>query len=264
MQNSSEDSVWRTLAVAFGDGLAFGAGMNLTQNAVRLAAGKVKPEIKPLTERLAAIENRIDHARANGALPAPAAINARISGLATQLDRGLTELEVKVKIQLDALREQDRSLAQEFGAQMDTLRCQIVLLHKEFAETVARLVEEQIEAGIAARMDSVEQQLREAIREEAQRTSDMVAADLERRLAGRDRQMLEMVLALGQTCLDTAERMSPPAGGGAAAAMATIQPAGDFVLPSFARSEPPKGVWRIPAVSSFFAITCGLLLLHYL
>jgi hypothetical protein len=264
MQNSSEDSVWRTLAVAFGDGLAFGAGMNLTQNAVRLAAGKVKPEIKPLTERLAAIENRIDHARANGALPAPAAINARISGLATQLDRGLTELEVKVKIQLDALREQDRSLAQEFGAQMDTLRCQIVLLHKEFAETVARLVEEQIEAGITARMEPIQQQLREMIREEAQRASAVVAAEIERRLEGRDRNMLQLVLGLGQACLETAERMSPPLGGGAASPETTIQPAGDLSLPSFARSQPPKGVWRIPVVSSFFAVTCGLLLLHYL
>jgi len=249
MQNSREDSAWRTLAVAFGDGLP---------------AGKVNPGLKPLTERLAAIGHRIDRARTNGALPAPAAIDARLSGLATQLDRGLAELEVKVKIQLDALREQDRGLAQEFSARMDTLRAQMVTLHKEFAGTVSRLVEEQIDAGIDARMESVGELLRETIREEAQRASHAAAADLERRLSDRDRQMLEMVLALGQTCLDTAERMSPPTRGGATMSATTIQPAGDLALPSFARAQPAQGAWRIPAVSSFFAVTCGLLLLHYL
>jgi uncharacterized coiled-coil protein SlyX len=264
MQNSREDSVWRTLAVAFGDGLAFGVGMNLTQNAVRLAAAKVNPELKPLTERLSAIENRIDRARANGTLPSPAAIDARVSELAARFDSSLAELEVKVKIQLDGLREHNRDLAQDFGAQMEALRGQMITLHKEFAETVSRLVEEQIEAGITARMEPIQQQLREMIREEAQRASAVVAAEIERRLEGRDRNMLQLVLGLGQACLETAERMSPPLGGGAASPETTIQPAGDLSLPSFARSQPPKGVWRIPVVSSFFAVTCGLLLLHYL
>src|SRR5580704_16942056 len=35
MQSSSDSSIWRSLAVAFGDGLAFGVGVKLSQNAAR-------------------------------------------------------------------------------------------------------------------------------------------------------------------------------------------------------------------------------------
>src|SRR5436190_1951109 len=40
MQNSRDSSVWRTLAVAFGDGLAFGVGVTLTRSAARFAANR--------------------------------------------------------------------------------------------------------------------------------------------------------------------------------------------------------------------------------
>ena len=36
MQTSRDSSVWKSLAAAFGDGLAFGVGMKLSQNAARL------------------------------------------------------------------------------------------------------------------------------------------------------------------------------------------------------------------------------------
>jgi hypothetical protein len=248
MQNSREDSVWRTLAVAFGDGLASRVGMNLTQNAVRPAAENARPELRPLAVRLSAIEHRIERARASGALPAPATVDAHVTELTTRMERGLAELEVKVKIQMEALHQRDCALDEEFGEQISALRSQMVTLHKEFAETVSRLVEDQIEEGVAARMEPLEEKLREAIREEAGRAAAVVSAELERRLEDRDRSLLEMVLALGKTCLETAGRMQPP----------------DLTLPSFARVEPPRGEWRVPLVSSFFAVTCALLLLHYL
>jgi hypothetical protein len=309
MQNSREDSVWRTLAVAFGDGLAFGVGVNLTQNAVRLATGKINPEMKPLAARIAAVEQRIERARANGALPSPHALETRLGELNTRFERSLAELEVKVKIQLDALQQQDRTVREEMAGQMVALRGQMVALHKEFAETVSRLVEEQIEAGVSARMEAIQQTLHEVIQEEAQNASAMVAAatedfvhaqlapmreemaardariaDLERRIDGRDRNLLELVLALGQTCVDTAERMNvpgneppapaqppaeapvvqPPRGGrGAIPAEILIQPA-PLEVPAFAIAKPPRMLWRVPFVSSFFAVTCGLLILHYL
>ena len=259
MQNSREDSVWRTLAVAFGDGLAFGVGMNLTQNAVRMAAGRGDAELQPLAERLAAIEQRIDRAKANGGLPSPASLDARITELASQFERQLTEAEVKVKIQLESLHSRDRALAQTFDAQMASLREQMVTLHREFAETVSRLVEEQIEAGVTARLEPLEEKLRAAIREEAVRASDLVSAELERRLEARDRNVLQLVLALGQTCLETAERMSPPAtpaSGGSSMAQTAITPV----------DAPERWPWmrRLPLVSSFIAVTGSLLLLHYL
>ena len=211
MQNGREDSVWRALAVAFGDGLAFGVGMNLTQNAVRLAAGRARPELQPLAERVAAIEQRIDRARANGSLPSNGELDARINELTTRFDRQVAEVEVKAKIQCESLHARDRALAQELDAQMASFREHMIALHREFAETLSRLVEEQIEAGMAARLAPMEEQLRELVREETQRIGEQLAAQLEARLLTRDRNVLNLMVALGQTCLETAERMSPAA-----------------------------------------------------
>src|SRR5207247_7328232 len=114
---------------------------------------------------------------------------------------------------------------------------------------------------IAARMEPFEEKLRQAIREEVERASAMASSELEARMESRDRKMLEMVLAVGQACLDTADRLSPPARGGSGLSAAAVQAAGGIPLPSFARPVPPKGIFRTPFVSSFFAVTCGLLAL---
>ncbi len=211
MQNGREDSVWRALAVAFGDGLAFGVGVNLTQRAVRLAAGRVPPESQPLADRVATIEQRIDRAKANGYLPSPGELDARINDLTTRFERQLAEVEVKVKIQVEALHARDRALAQELEKQMSAFREHMIALHREFAETLSRLVEEQIEVGVSARLAPMEEQLRAAVRDETRRVGEELAAELEQRLAVRDRNVLNLMLTLGQTCLETAEKMAPPA-----------------------------------------------------
>jgi hypothetical protein len=110
--------------------------------------------------------------------------------------------------------------------------------------------------------------------------------DLDRRLGENDRNTLELVLALGQLCLQTAERLSLPA------APEPIYPPEQEAAESVEMEAPelpqpltaplaatapeeiqqhdtspgagPKPLWRIPLVSSFFLATGGLLLLHYL
>jgi hypothetical protein len=210
MQNGREDSVWRALAVAFGDGLAFGVGMNLTKSAVRLAAERTRPELQPLADRVAAIEQRIDRAKANGSLPSPAELESRIVDLTAHFERGLAEVEVRFKIQIEALTARDRTLVHELEAQLTAFREQIITLHREFAETLSRLVEQQIEGGVSARLVPMEDQLRAAVREETQRAAGVLSAELDRRLEARDRSVLNLMLTLGQSCLETAERMAPP------------------------------------------------------
>src|SRR5664279_934774 len=184
MQSSRDSSVWRTLAVAFGDGLAFGAGITLTRSAARLAAPRsMTPDLRSLSARLTEIEQRgielTGHARAVGTLPAAGsplnhkaadavvqAIDGRFTEIGGQIDRRLAELEVKVKIELETLDAQDHALAsgtetrieglraelnaaiaaerQSIDADMRSLRAQMAAIHKEFAETLARLVDEQI------------------------------------------------------------------------------------------------------------------------
>ena len=85
-------------------------------------------------------------------------------------------------------------------------------------------------------------------------------------------------MALGHSCLEAAERISPaespvpppppPAASGAGGSLTPeeirVEPAADPELPGFARARPRQPLWRIPIVSSFLAATGGLLLLHYL
>ena len=315
MQNSRDSSVWRTLAVAFGDGLAFGVGVTLTRNAARLAATRsATPELRPINDRITEIEQRMERARAAGSLPlagAPLnhraadavlkAIDGRFTELGGQIDRRLAELEVKVKTELGALDAQDHSLAagvetrldvlrgeiaeavaaqrQSIDADMRGLRAQMTAIHKEFAETLARLVDEQIATTIATRLQAVEEELRETVREESRLSGqDQQIAELRQRVDSQDRNLLSLVMALGHSCLEAAERISPaespvpppppPAASGAGGSLTPeeirVEPAADPELPGFARARPRQPLWRIPIVSSFLAATGGLLLLHYL
>jgi hypothetical protein len=315
MQNSRDSSVWRTLAVAFGDGLAFGVGVTLTRNAARLAATRsATPELRPINDRITEIEQRMERARAAGSLPVAGAplnhraadavlkaIDGRFTELGGQIDRRLAELEVKVKIELGALDAQDHSLAagvetrldvlrgeiteavaaqrQSIDADMRGLRAQMTAIHKEFAETLARLVDEQIATTIATRLQAVEEELRETVREESRLSGqDQQIAELRQRVESQDRNLLSLVMALGHSCLEAAERISPaespvpppppPAASGAGGSLTPeeirVEPAADPELPGFARARPRQPLWRIPIVSSFLAATGGLLLLHYL
>ncbi len=116
-------------------------------------------------------------------------------------------------------------------------------LHRQFAESLGKLVDEQIAATIEVRMAPVRAQLREEIRDQAGRAAGLAASaaeeqvaeklqpvaetvtDLERRLEENDRNTLDLVLALGQLCLQTAERLSAPAMEMVAAARAEAAPA---------------------------------------
>src|ERR1017187_9830746 len=329
MQSSRDSSVWRTLAVAFGDGLAFGAGITLTRSAARLAAPRsMTPDLRSLNARLTEIEQRsielTGHARAVGTLPvAGSPLHHKAADAVVQaIDERLAELEVKVKIELGALDAQDHALAAgvetrleglrgeigeaivterrgidadmralrgEIGeaiaterrgidADMRALRAQMAAVHKDFAGTLARLVDEQITKTVATRLQALEEQLRETVREEARLSGqDQQIAELRQRVESQEGNLLSLVMALGHSCLQAAERIPPaapppppppPASGGAGgAAVPTeirVAPAADPDLPGFARAREHKPLWRIPMVSCFLFATGSLLALHYL
>ena len=268
MQSSRDSSVWRTLAVAFGDGLAFGVGVTLTRNAGRLAAlQSASPESRSLNQRIAELEERARRARAAAlpAVPSPAiqaagaaqtALDERFAEIGGQIDRRLAELGSKIQDDLNFLDAQDHELAegvetridglrreigdavsshrQEIDAEMRELRAQLTAVHKEFAETLARLVDEQITNTVATRLQAVEESLRETIRQEIA-------------LSGKEQQA---------TAVPSPEPNSAPA--------PAETPAVDPMVPAFARPLQRKPLWRIPIVSSFLFATGGLLLLHYL
>lgn len=118
MQGSRDSSIWRSLAVAFGDGLAFGVGMKLTQTAPARSGQAPAANLTPTNGRLEQIEHRLaqmEKARAAIAAPAPAidqkvleavvhAVEGRLQEHAGQVERRLAEAETRMAADLEAVR----------------------------------------------------------------------------------------------------------------------------------------------------------------
>jgi hypothetical protein len=113
------------------------------------------PGLQPLAERLTAIEQRMERAKAVGILPATSPADERVAALAEQMEREIAELEVKFKIQLEALR-------------------------RELADTVARLVDERIKSSVQVRIETIEARVQgELIKAPEERS--LVVPDIPRR-----------------------------------------------------------------------------------
>ena len=309
MQNSRDSSVWRTLAVAFGDGLAFGVGVTLTRGAARMAAKRTAapvPAIAPAAEPVKndwpkEVQQRSTPPHQPLPVPQPprpaptaavanppieaaiAGISRRVAETGSQIDRRLVEMEGRIQRELDALDDQDHQLAEGVETRLDglraeiasavaaqretiesemrTLRAQMASVHKEFAATLARFMDEQIAKTVAARMQTMEAELRAAVREEAKAADHgRQLAELRELMESQDRNMRNMVVALGESCLKAASTPPPQAPPSEAGPPET--PEAD--LPEFARQRPRKPLWRLPVVSSFVAATGSLLLMHYM
>jgi DNA anti-recombination protein RmuC len=157
------------------------------------------------------------------------AIDGRFSEIGGQIDRRLAELEVKVRIELGTLDAQDRALAagvqtqldelrgeigqaiarerQGIDADMRALRAQMAVIHKEFAETLARLVDEQIDKTVANRLRAVEGKWRETVREEVRQSGqERQIARLRERVESQEGKLRGLATALGRPA---PERMPP-------------------------------------------------------
>jgi len=311
MQNSRDSSVWRTLAVALGDGLAFGVGVTLTRGAARLAtanrsatAVNARPALSEapanrwsgeVRQRGAFVPQAASAAPVSQAAPQPArsavnsiametalaGINRRMVETGSQIDRRLVQLESRIQNELDALDDQDHALAegvetriealrgeiaeavaaqrQTIDSEMRTLRTQMTSLHKEFAETLGRFMDEQIAKTVDSKVKSMEQELVGAMRDEMQAHAKQVS-ELRELMEGQDRSMRGMVQSLGETFLQVAAMNAPPAEEAPDAAQANEE----AEVPGFARTRQRKPLWRVPIVSSFVVVTGSLMLMHYL
>ncbi len=238
MRESGDSSVWKSLAVAFGDGLAFGVGMKLTQNAQR--QGSLPPAAAgagPVLDRLEQIEQRmrrIESAPAGfdrSVLDAlTAALDARLNEHVSQVERRLADMEARILMETRSLDQQDRSIAARMEQDLSTLKGQVVALNREFAEEVGRIVAEQVALQVQARTAGLEQSLRAQamdaaddavqerlapIRAEAAR-KDQEVSELRQHVASTDSTVLNFVLAMGDMCRQAAERLAPPAAPGPA------------------------------------------------
>ena len=141
MQSHRDQSVLRSLALSFGEGLAFSVGVKLTQKAVARGSQPAEaPDFGPIAARLEQIEQRISKAE-RPREPQPLdqkVIVAIVSALETRLQENSGQMERRVEQEAAAVREEVRAM------------------HREFAVHVAQVVGEQV-ALRAAEMEPVVQ-----------------------------------------------------------------------------------------------------------
>ena len=142
MQSSRDSSIWRSLAVAFGDGVAFGVGVKLAQGPNRPPAGAPPIELPPAADRLEQIDRRLS---AVEKAPAPAvslapsapapfdqkvleavvnALDARLHEQSGKVESRIAELEARLAIELKNLERQDRSIVAGLQGRIDEVHGQ--------------------------------------------------------------------------------------------------------------------------------------------
>jgi hypothetical protein len=265
MESSRDSSVWQTLAVTFGGGLALGAvGMKLTQNVRRPAETPPEPYDHPLADRLAEIEHRL--ARVEHA-PAPSAqldhkvleaivgaVDAKLQEQSLKIESRVAALESKVALELDALRTQNtagadsntariKEVQSQFLEQMLVLRTAVVDELNHFGEAVSTLIADQVSVEVTARASSLEQTIEARIGAAAAAAvaasldeslsplraeaaqKERELGDIKNRLRESEHNALEVILAIGQICRQAAERISGPSSPSPDAPSTPIAPA---------------------------------------
>ena len=250
MESSRDSSVWQTLAVTFGGGLALGAvGMKLTQNVRRPAEALAPPDDHPLADRLAEIEHRlarVEHAPAPSSQLDHKVLEAIVSAVDTKLqehslkiESRVAALEGKMAIEIGALRAQNtagadsakariKEVESQFLEQMLVLRTAVVDELNHFGEAVSTLITDQVSAEVSARANSLEQTIEARIGAAAAAAvaasleeslapmraevarKERELAEIQNRLRENEHNALEVILAIGQVCRQAAERISGP------------------------------------------------------
>jgi len=154
MQSRGDSSILRSLAVAFGDGLAFGVGVKLSQNAARQIGATQRATVKRI-EPTPPAPGPPEHKSGldQKALEAiVAALEARLKEQAGHVDRQLADLEARLTLELKGLDEQDHSIAAQVTGNLAALEEQMVAVNREFGGEVARIVAEQVALQVEARV----------------------------------------------------------------------------------------------------------------
>ena len=166
MENARDSSMWRSIAVAFGDGLAFGVGMKLTQNVSR-QPGLAHSGTNTLAGRYERLEQRIDRLERTPIAALEAAPSPEPAGFARKVIETVVQA-VEERLN-EHVKQVERRLA-ELEARIDGVRSQAV------AEIVA--VHNRVEGDMQGVAES-KAQLREEIRRVADSASGFDASAAE-------------------------------------------------------------------------------------
>jgi hypothetical protein len=122
MQNSRNSSVWKSLAAAFGDGLAFGVGMKLSQNAAKPLPPNSQPELPPapLFDRkvLLAVVNAVEERLKEHA----GQVEREIAAVRHDLDEALVGMRAELAARDGEIVQLRRQIGENGSASRDLLR----------------------------------------------------------------------------------------------------------------------------------------------
>jgi hypothetical protein len=152
------------LAVAFGDGLAFGVGMTLTQTAAKstaIAPAGPQPNLGPLVERLTQLEARLQQMERT---PLPSAVERIdqqvLEAVVQAVETRLKEQNAQMAVELKSVHENLRNLSGAAEARMRELQAEFAhetaAIRQEFRENGA----EKLQQAMAARLAAVDESLR--------------------------------------------------------------------------------------------------------
>ena len=212
---SRDSSVWRSLAVAFGDGLAFGVGVKLSQGGASRPAKTpdAQTDSAPMPARIEQLEHRLAQLeQARAIQPAPAPFDQRILGAIVQVldarlkqrdaavEQRIAELETRITAEIQSLRRQDQAIVDAVEAQIEEVQdcfvSQLEQVHRQVAQNRAALLDEVGSAVHdsleAVRVESVEkdrqiEELRQKVEDGDSAFLDLLngLGDLLRRATGR-------------------------------------------------------------------------------
>jgi hypothetical protein len=205
MENSRDSSVWRSLAVAFGDGLAFGVGMNLTQKAGHRGAPP-QLETGDLAERLEELEQRLAQVEKTPARLEPKVLEAIVNALEARLREQDGQWAGRLASSVESVTQAARREGEEKAAavrrenvnlvaalrqsvleDLRALEGQAVSFQEEMADTLPRAVEERVSARLEARAGEIEERLRQETRQSAElataRAAEALDSAIERKFA---------------------------------------------------------------------------------
>jgi hypothetical protein len=292
MENDRDSSIWRSLAVAFGDGLAFGVGMKLTQNAAR-QPGAPHTGAPALADRFESLEQRMERLErtpiaAPEAAPGPGSVGFApkvIEAVVQAVDERLSDQAKQVERRLAGLEARIAEVRSQFDTEMAAVHDRMEGGMRGFAESEEQLREEI--RRVADSSSSFDASAAEAVIETKLVPLRVEITEMRQKLAESDRAVLDLILAIGQMCRQAAERITdsapppesapppsntePPVDGtsdslGAAPEEpgVSMDPPFESSAPAFTQLKKATSLWRVPLVSSFLVTTGGLLLRHYL
>jgi hypothetical protein len=292
MENDRDSSIWRSLAVAFGDGLAFGVGMKLTQNAAR-QPGAPHTGAPALADRFESLEQRMERLErtpiaAPEAAPGPGSVGFApkvIEAVVQAVDERLSDQAKQVERRLAGLEARIAEVRSQFDTEMAAVHDRMEGGMRGFAESEEQLREEI--RRVADSSSSFDASAAEAVIETKLVPLRVEITEMRQKLAESDRAVLDLILAIGQMCRQAAERITdsapppesapppsntePPVDGTSDSLRAapkepgvSMDPPLESSAPAFTQLKKATSLWRVPLVSSFLVTTGGLLLRHYL